>query len=101
MHLLCKSQQPGLNDEVPATPELKLQYLKKTILTVVNLLVEALITFYSLENDIKNDKDLRRELLINLATNIVLDDDVYTLVHNMTVIKLEKSVEAIRVKPEV
>lgn len=44
---------------------------------MINLLVETLISFYSLENDIKNDKDLRRELLINLATNIVLDDDVY------------------------
>ncbi len=44
---------------------------------MVNLLVEALITFYSLESDIKNDRDLRRELLVNLATNIILEDDVY------------------------
>ena len=45
--------------------------------------MDALTTFYGIENQIKNERDLKRELLINLITNIMLEGEIYFLVYNL------------------
>ena len=45
--------------------------------------------FYGLEDQIRNEKDLKREILINLVTNLVLEGELYFLVYNLTSISLE------------
>lgn len=85
MVLICKIAGEGLEDDVvEATYAEKLDYLERAILKQINLFVDALIAFYSLEDQIRGEKDLRRELLFNLVTNFVLQDDLYWLVFNLT-----------------
>ena len=66
-----------------------MDYVHRTILKQVNIIVDSLITFYSMEDQIKGEKDLRRELLINLITNFVLQGDLYFLVHNLIAVTKE------------
>ena len=68
--LMCKAAGEGIEkDFVFATNDKKLDYLQRTLLKQINLFVDSLITFYSLEDQIRGEKDLRRELLFNLITN--------------------------------
>jgi len=60
------------------------------------LFVDALIVFYSFSDQVRGEKDLRRELLINLVMNFVLKEDLYWMVHNLTAITLETDIQKIR-----
>lgn len=60
------------------------------------MFVDAMIVFYCMTDQIRGDKDLRRELLVNLVMNFVLRDDLYWMVHNLTAISLETDLQKIR-----
>ena len=69
-----------------------MDYLERAVLKVINMFVEVLITFYSMEDVIRGERDLRRELLFNLIANLVLDDELYFLIFNLTSTHLEKDI---------
>ena len=48
----------------------------------MNALVDATLIFYELDEKIKQ-RDLTRELFINLVTNFILDGQLYFLVFNL------------------
>jgi len=48
---------------------------------MIEIAVQALIGFYSLE--VKPFKDVKRDLLVNLVTGLVLSDEVYFLLFNL------------------
>lgn len=50
---------------------------------MIYLLVDVTIEFYSLTEQIRGEKDLKRELIFNLVTNLVLTAELYFLVYNL------------------
>ena len=54
--------------------------------------MDALITFYRLEDQIRNERDLKRELLFNLVVNLTLDSEVYFLLYNLTSLSEEENI---------
>jgi CRISPR/Cas system CMR-associated protein Cmr3 (group 5 of RAMP superfamily) len=97
MFLVCKVAAEGLEDSiVDAEYPRKLEYVQRTLLSQINLFVDALIAFYGLEALVTSTRDLRRELLFNLITNLVLADDVYWLVHNLTCVTREADLLKVR-----
>lgn len=75
--------------------EQKLAYVQKSIQKQINLIVDALITFYRLE-EIRGERDLKRELLINLVTNFVLEGELYFLVYNLTSLTDEDKIQRLK-----
>lgn len=59
------------------------------MLKFISLLVDVLITFYSMEDQVRGERDLRRELLFNLVVNHVLEGELYFVVFNVTASYLE------------
>ena len=51
----------------------------------INTVVNAIIKYYNIEMKAPamGGSDLKKDLLINLATNFVLSDDIYFLIFNM------------------
>lgn len=47
-------------------------------------MVNGLIIFYNMEDQIKGERDLRRELIVNLITNFILEGELYFLVFHLT-----------------
>jgi len=45
--------------------------------------VDSLISFYSIEDQIKGANDLKRELMFNLITNFILEGELYFIVYNL------------------
>ena len=85
--LLCKQQENQTDDlggeplvEVPM--EEKLGYVQYTILKIINVFVDALLTFYEMDDEVSL-RDLQRELYVNLITNAVLEGQLYFLVINL------------------
>lgn len=60
------------------------------------MFVDSLITFYSLDDYIKNERDLKRELIFNLVTNFVLEGELYFLVYNLQSAAQEPSIKKLR-----
>ncbi len=95
--LLCKSAAEECKDDLTvSTHSSKLDYIHRTLLKVINLFVEAFISFYSLEDQIKGEKDLRRELLFNLVTNFILEGELYFIVYNLTSGAMEEALHKLR-----
>lgn len=65
-----------------ATFEEKLAYAKASLLRIINVFVDTLLIFYNLDVVVR-PHDLKRELFVNLITNIVLSDELYFLVFNV------------------
>jgi hypothetical protein len=72
-------------DQTPS----KLELVQKGILKQIGLIVDAVLISYGMEDQIRNERDLKREILINLATNLVLVDTLYFLVYNLACMSLE------------
>lgn len=70
--------------------------MHRTLLKMINLFVEAVISFYSLEDQIKGEKDLRRELLFNLLTNLILEGELYFIVYNLSSGAIEADLHKLR-----
>lgn len=85
MLLLTRTNHKG--EHIDA--KLKLDYVLKSVLKQISIFVDALITFYSLDDQVRNERDLKRELFVNLVTNMVLEGELYFLVHNLTSIAEE------------
>ena len=64
---------------------------------MITLFIDAIIVFYSLEDQIRGEKDLRRELLYNLIANFVLEGELYLLVHNLISISREGELKRMRI----
>jgi hypothetical protein len=84
------SKAPGQSAE---TGVLKQDYVVKTVTGFINLTVQSLIEFYSLHEEFGGTRDLRRELLINLVTNFVLQKDLYFLVQNVCAVGQEAQIQ--------
>ena len=83
MVLLCKQSDPIAKEVLSeATFEEKMNYAKESLIRVINIIVEAVLIFYNLDTQIK-PHDLKRELFINLVTNIVLEGELYFLIFNL------------------
>ena len=67
----------------------KMEYIHHTILQAINAFVDATLTFYELDNKLQN-RDLRRELFVNLISNFILEDQLYFLIFNLTSNCLER-----------
>jgi len=94
MDLLCKSVDSGTYEPLSEFSfEKKLEYVTNALLKFIALIVDVLITFYSMEDEIKGERDLRRELIYNLITNFVLEGEVYFLVFHLTSSHLEKELQ--------
>ena len=64
MDLLCKAVDTGCYEPLSEfTFEKKLEYVQNALLKFIALFVDVLITFYSMEDEIKGERDLRRELI--------------------------------------
>ena len=61
----------------------KMEFVHHTLLKVINIFVEATLSFYELDDKIGQRK-LERELFINLITNFILEGQLYFLVINLT-----------------
>jgi hypothetical protein len=85
MLLLTRTNQKGEHIDAKS----KLEYVMKSVLKQISIFVDALITFYSLDDQVRNERDLKRELFVNLITNMVLEGELYFLVHNLTSIAEE------------
>lgn len=97
MMLLCKSAAEECKDDLTtSTHSSKLDYVHRSLLKVINLFVDALISFYSIEDQIKGEKDLRRELLFNLITNFVLEGELYFIVYNLASGAIESDLHKLR-----
>lgn len=95
--LLCKSAAEECKDDLTvSTHSSKLDYVHRSLLKVINLFVEAIISFYSLEDQIKGEKDLRRELLFNLLTNLILEGELYFIVYNLSSGSIESDLHKLR-----
>ena len=82
--LLCKSAAEECKDDLTiSTHQQKLDYIHKTLIKVINLFVDSLISFYSIEDQIKGANDLKRELMFNLITNFILEGELYFIVYNL------------------
>lgn len=94
MDLLCKAVDTGCFEPLSEFSfEKKLEYVQSALLKFISLIVDVLITFYSLEDEIKGERDLRRELIQNLITNFVLEGEVYFLVFHLTSSHLERELQ--------
>jgi hypothetical protein len=54
---------------------------------MIEVMVKALINFYFIE---VRPNELKRDLLVNLITNMTLSDEVYFLLYNLYSIALSK-----------
>ena len=70
----------------------RLNFVNKSLLKFINVLVDALIVFFRIEDQIRNERDLKRELLFNLVTNLTLDSEVYFLIFNLTSLSEEDNI---------
>jgi hypothetical protein len=73
-------------------PADRLDFVNKTLLKFINVVVDALIVFYRIEDQIRNERDLKRELLFNLVTNLILDSELYFLIFNLTSLSEEDNI---------
>ena len=73
-----------------------MHYLHRVVLKTINLLVDVLIQFYSMEDQIRGERDLRRELLFNLMVNNVLEDELYFVIFNITASFLEPQIQQLK-----
>lgn len=96
--LLCKSAGHGVEGDLnSATYDQKIDFVHRTITRMINLFIDAIIVFYGLEDQIRGEKDLRRELLFNLIANFVLEGELYLLVHNLISISRESELKQMRI----
>lgn len=56
-------------------------------------MVNGLIIFYNMEDQIKGERDLRRELIVNLITNFILEGELYFLVFHLTSTHLQPQLQ--------
>lgn len=97
MMLLCiGSDDECTNDVMNSTSKEKLDYVQRSILKQINLFVDAFIQFYSFEDVIKSEKDLKRELVFNLVTNLVLTSELYFLCYNLQTSEHESDIKKLR-----
>ena len=90
MVLLCKAELKEVSHSD------KLEYVRDSIVKQINLFVDALVSFYSLEDHIKGERDLKRELLFNLVANNVLEGELYFLVYNLTSVANEDKIQLLK-----
>ena len=90
MVLLCKAELKQVSHSD------KLEYVRDSIVKQINLFVDALVSFYSLEDQIKGERDLKRELLFNLVANNVLEGELYFLVYNLTSVANEDKIQLLK-----
>lgn len=55
-----------------------------------------MIQFYSLDDQIKSEKDLKREIVFNLMTNVVLTSELYFLVYNLQNLANEQDIKQLK-----
>lgn len=67
----------------------RLDYAEKSVLKVINAIVDATVVFYGLQEQVK-PRDLKRELFVNLVTNFMLTGELYFLLFNLTSSHLEE-----------
>ena len=83
MVLLCKESDPKAKEILAeATFEEKMNYVKMSLLRVINVLVDSVLMFYALNATIR-PIDLKRELFWNLITNFILEGELYFLMFNL------------------
>jgi len=83
MVLLCKESDPQAKEILAeATFEEKMNYVKMSLLRVINVLVDAVLMFYNLDTIIR-PIDLKRELFWNLITNFLLEGELYFLMFHL------------------
>ena len=70
--------------------------MQTTLIDTINMIVEAIIYFYSLQEQCGGKRDIRRELFFNLVTNLVLEQDVYFLMHTLTSVTMEAKLNRMR-----
>lgn len=63
---------------------------------MIMMLVEAIVQFYTLQEQCGGKRDIRRELFFNLVTNLVLEQDVYFLTHNLISVTMEQKLNRMR-----
>ena len=73
-----------------------MSYMQNVLIDTINLMVEAIIQFYTLQEQCGGKRDIRRELFFNLVTNLVLEQDVYFLMHNLTSVTMEAKLNRMR-----
>ena len=82
--LLCR--QTAHNSPEPLSDvsyDDKIDYTQNAVQKMINILVDATLLFYELDELVKPGS-LTRELFINLITNFVLEGELYFLVYNIT-----------------
>lgn len=79
MGMLIKKFEPGSTVNI----QVKLKHVLNSVIQQAWVFVEALVQFYDLLEYVGDQTDLRRELLFNLVTNMLMTGDMYFLVHNL------------------
>jgi hypothetical protein len=54
--------------------------------------VDALILFYALDLEIRNERDLKRDLFYNLIVNLLIHGEMYFMLHNVASLDLETEI---------
>lgn len=90
MVLLCKAELKEVSNLD------KLEYVRDSIVKQINWFVDSLVSFYSLDEQIRGERDLKRELLFNLVANSVLEGELYFLVYNLTSVANEDKIQLLK-----
>lgn len=72
--------------------EERCDYVNRQIVRAINLFVEGVLVFYQMEDLIKNQNDLKRELVFNLVTNLTLQGDLYNFVYMLHISMQESKI---------
>lgn len=90
MDLLCKQIDSGqVEPHSNSTFEQKLNYVHGNLINFIGIFVDALICFYNMESEIRGERDIKRDILLNLITSLVLEGELYFLVFHLTSSNLE------------
>ena len=75
-----------------ANRQSRVEYIESALYRLIGLFVDALVLFYGLDLEIRNERDLKRELLFNLIGNLILNGEIYFMLYNLTSLEQEKDI---------
>lgn len=90
---LLSECMPMLSQHYPETQkQSRSDYVEQALCRLVTLLVDALILFYAVDLEIRNERDLKRDLFYNLIVNLLINGEMYFMLHNVASLDLETEI---------